>query len=314
MPVLALVLSAGAAVLFAVGYVLQYHEAHEAPQRLFLSPRLLLELVRHKVWLAGLGASVAGAGLQAWALSVGSLAVVEPVTTTTVLFALPLAAAWQRQRVRAHEWLGAVMLTGGIAVLLGVGAPTPGRVEMPGWQWAVAVGAAWALAFGLIRGSRRLASPAFCTAAVAGAAGVLFGLQDALSHSVFTQLGNGGTGVLLTWQPYVLAVTAVYGLTLAQSAYETGTFSASLPPMLVAEPVIGMCIGVFALGERLNNSTGAMALEVIGAVVMIAGTWLLARSPTVTGEHRRRLLRRASGPASASALRPRARAGSAVRR
>ena len=54
----------------------------------------------------------------------------------------------------------------------------------------------------------------------------------------------------LSWQPYVLLITAVYGLTLAQSAYEAGSLSASLPPMAIGEPVIGILIGIVALNAK----------------------------------------------------------------
>jgi hypothetical protein len=69
-------LALAASLFFAAGYVLQYHEAHEAPRGLFLSPRLLLELLRHRIWLAGLAAMFIGSALQAWALDEGRLAVV----------------------------------------------------------------------------------------------------------------------------------------------------------------------------------------------------------------------------------------------
>src|SRR5579875_2419606 len=109
-----LVLSLVAALFFAAGYVLQYHEAHEAPERLFLSPRLLLELAKHKIWLFGIAAMVVGDGLQALALDKGSLAIVEPVLTASLLFALPLSAAWRRETLRRREWLGALAVSAGL--------------------------------------------------------------------------------------------------------------------------------------------------------------------------------------------------------
>ena len=66
-------LAFAASVCFAAAYVLQYHEAHEAPRGLFLSPRLLLELAHHRIWLGGIAAMMVGNGLQAWALGTGSL-------------------------------------------------------------------------------------------------------------------------------------------------------------------------------------------------------------------------------------------------
>jgi hypothetical protein len=66
--------------------------------------------------------------------------------------------------------------------------------------------------------------------------------------------------------------------------------------MTVGEPVIGILIGMLALNEQFNSSPMALAWESLGALVMIWGTWLLARSPLVTRKHRRHLLHRDDEP------------------
>jgi drug/metabolite transporter (DMT)-like permease len=287
-----LLLSLAASVCFAAGFVMQYHEAHEAPQKLFLSPRLLLELVRHRIWLGGIAAMVVGDGLQAAALAMGSLAVIEPVLTTSLLFALPLSAAWRRERLQRKEWLGAFLVSAGLGVLLGVGSPTIGNSDMAGYQWLLVVLASWGAALLMVVGGTRSPWPSTKAALIGGAAGVLFGLQDALTRFCLHGLSHNFTGLFFSWQPYLLLVTAVYGLTLMQSAYEAGSLTAALPPIAIGEPVVGMLIGLFALNERLDASTVALALEAAGAVVMITGTWMLGRSPLVCGNRHPSRLRR----------------------
>ena len=279
-----LVLALAASLFFAASYVLQYHEAHEAPKGLFLSPRLLLELAKHRVWVFGILAMFVGNGLQAWALAKGSLAVVEPVLTASLLFALPISAAWRRERLRAQEWIGAVMVSAGLGLLLGVGSPTVGRADMPQYEWLLVTLAASGLALTLVAAGQRAPWPSYKAALIAGGAGVLFGLQDALTRYCLHWIDRDFMHLVLSWQPYVLLVTAVYGLTLAQSAYEAGSLTAALPPMTVGEPVIGMLIGMLALNEQLNNSPGALVWEAFGALIMIWGAWMLARSPLVVGK------------------------------
>lgn len=279
-----LVLALAASVFFAASYVLQYHEAHEAPKGLFLSPRLLLELARHRIWVGGIIAMFIGDGLQAWALAKGSLAVVEPVLTASMLFALPLSAAWRRERLRAMEWIGAVLVSAGLGLLLGVGSPTVGRADMPQYQWMLVTLAAWGLGLALVAAGQRAPWPSYKAALIGGGAGVLFGLQDALTRYCLHWIGRDFTHLALSWQPYVLLVTAVYGITLAQSAYEAGSLTAALPPMTVGEPVIGMLIGILALNEQLNNTPLHLFWEAVGAGAMIWGTWMLARSPLVVGK------------------------------
>ena len=278
-----LLLAFASSLFFAAAYVLQYHEAHEAPRRLFLSPRLLVELARHRIWVAGIVAMLVGDGLQAAALASGSLAVVEPILTASLLFALPISAAWRRERLSRVEWAGAVMVSAGLGLVLGIGTPTTGNADMGGYEWLMVGLTSWGLALLLVAAGLRTPWPSYRAALVGAGAGVLFGLQDALTRYCLHWLGKDFTHLVLSWQPYILLVTAVYGLTLAQSAYEAGSLSAALPPMAVGEPIIGMLIGLIALNERLDTSAVSLAFEVFGAVVMVWGAWLLARSPLVIG-------------------------------
>src|SRR4051794_40635982 len=204
-----LVLALAASVFFAASYVLQYHEAHEAPKGLFLSPRLLLELARHRIWVGGLLAMFVGNGLQAWALARGSLAVIEPVLTVSLLFALPISAAWHREKLRRTEWTGAVLVSAGLGVLLGVGSPTVGRADMPQYQWILVTLATWGLGLVLVAAGMRAPWPSYKAALIGGGAGVLFGLQDALTRYCLHWIGRDFTHLALSWQPYVLLVTAV---------------------------------------------------------------------------------------------------------
>jgi drug/metabolite transporter (DMT)-like permease len=279
-----LLLALTASLFFAAAYVLQYHEAHEAPQGLFLSPRLLVELARHKIWVGGIIAMLIGDGLQAWALGIGSLAVVEPVLTASLLFALPLSAAWRREKLRRTEWIGAVLVSAGVGLLLGVGSPTAGDADMPQYQWLLLTLAAWGLGLILVAAGRRAPWPSYKAAFIGGGAGVLFGLQDALTRYCLHWISRDFTHLALSWQPYVLLITAVYGLVLAQSAYEAGSLSASLPPMIVGEPVIGGLIGIVALNEHLGTTPAGLFWETFGVVIMVWGTIMLARSPLVLGK------------------------------
>lgn len=281
---LVLLLSFVAALFFAVGFVLQYHEAHEAPKQLFLSPRLLLELAHHRVWVAGILVMFIGDALQAVALGRGSLAVVEPILTTSLLFALPLSAAWRREKLQREEWIGAVCVSLGLGLLLGVGAPTVGRSDMPFDRWLLVVLASWGGALAMVAAAKRSRSSAPRAALIGGAAGTLFGLQDALTGYCLHEMSHNFWHLAVAWQTYLLIVTAVYGLALMQSAYEAGSLTAALPPITVGEPIVGMLVGVFALNEQLNKSSVALAFEAIGAVVIIVGTWLLSRSPLVCGD------------------------------
>jgi drug/metabolite transporter (DMT)-like permease len=300
-----LVLSLAAAICYAAGIVMQYHEAHQAPDRLFLSPRLLGTLARHPLWLAGLAVMFAGQGLQAVALDHGDLSVVEPALTLSLLFAIPLSAAWRRERVSRIDWTGAVLVCAGLGLLLGVGAPTSGHSNMPDSDWLIVVAGAWGATALLIVLGTRCRWPAPRAAMIGAASGVLFGLQDALTPSCLHLLTRHPAQLLISWQFYLFWVTAIYGIVLMQSAYKAGPLTAGLQTMTIGEPIAGMLIGIFALGERLGTTPTALALEALGAVVMILGSALLARSPLVCGRHHpSRLITEGLGKIEAKLMRP----------
>ncbi len=282
---MALMLSLAAAICYAAGFVLQYHEAHEAPDKLFMSPRLLATLLRHPLWVFGLVVIIAGQALQGAALDSGSLAVVEPVLTLSLLFALPLSAAWRRERLSRQEWVGAICVSAGLGVLLGVGAPTAGHTDMSGRQWLLVMLVGWGAALALVAAGKRSPWPAPRAALLGAAAGLLFGVQDALTPYCLHLMSHHPLGLLLAWQTYMFFATSMYGMVIVQSAYKAGPLTAALPPVTIGEPVAGMLIGLVALGEHLSATPLALGFEAAAAVVMVTGTWILGRSPLVCGRY-----------------------------
>ena len=57
---------------------------------------LIRRLVRSPLWLVGWFTNLFGFFVQAAALHFGSVALVQPLLVTQLLFALPLASAWRR--------------------------------------------------------------------------------------------------------------------------------------------------------------------------------------------------------------------------
>lgn len=281
---LAVALSFATALCYAAGYVLQYHEAHSVPDKFFLSPKMLVELVRHRIWVAGIIVMFIGNGLQAGALAIGSLAVIEPILTTALLFALPLSAAWRRERMTRRDWYGAIAVCVGLGLLLGVGQPTAGQTTMAEHNWMLVTLGTWAAALSLIAVARRSESPSIRASLIGAASGILFGLQDAMTrYCMHAMTHHEIHSLLLDWKPMTSVVTGIYGIALMQSAYKAGPLTAGLPTISVGEPVAGMLIGVFALNEHLNASSAAVTFEIIGGIIMVAGTWTLARSRLVCG-------------------------------
>lgn len=291
---LAVLVALAAAICYAVGWVLQQREAAVEAERPSLSPALLVHLLHRPVWVIGIVAMVLGNLLQAYALAVGSLTMVEPVLVTSLLFALPLGAAWSRQHLHGREWLAACAVSVGVAALLVVGAPTDTTHYGMAVNWFIAGGAtmvATAIAVSLgLRTSGTVRGALF-----ACAAGSLFGLQDAITKALFSHVHHDGVAVILTsWQTYALIGAAIYGLLLSQDAYSAAPLPASLPPLTVGEPIVGMAVGVGVLGEHFDVTGSRGAWEILAVLVMVWGSYALASSPLVVAEQRVDAARRAA--------------------
>jgi drug/metabolite transporter (DMT)-like permease len=279
------------AVLLAVGFVVQQHVASLTPDEERLSPRLLLDLLHRPLWLLGIVSMVAGQIVEALALRQGALTVVEALTATNVLFALPMAAAWRRRRLCRRDWVGAAGIVVGLAAFVVAADPGPARsAVVPLASWVIA-GLAVVVAAGVLiaLGVRRAA---FTQATMFGlGAGVLFGLQDALTQRVL-HVPLTVEHFFGSWVPYSLVAVGAAGLLVAQSAYQAAPLKASLPAINIAEPVTGIGIGAGLFDQGLRVTPVPLTFELLGIVCMMTGLLLVARSDLVSGKRSHHPLRK----------------------
>jgi len=274
---LVVALALAAALAYAAAMVLQQHEAGEADQSSSLRPGLVVELARRPVWVGGIVANLVGYGLRFAALSKGSLVVVQPLLVTSLLFALPLSAAWHRlPRLRPEGWAAAGAIVAGLALFLtAAGSSGAGRTPS-GAAWLGAAAACAAGAGGVVLAGRREAGPRRA-ALLAGAGGVLLSLTAALTKAVATGLRADGLDVALRWTPWALLAVGLLSMVVVQSAFGAAPLSASLPVLMVVEPLASLALGVWLFGEHVAGGLGARGLELVGLVLAGAGVVVLAR-------------------------------------
>jgi drug/metabolite transporter (DMT)-like permease len=281
----AVVLALCAAFCFAVGSLIQQGAARQTHSR-SLRLGLLVALVRDRRWLGGLALTVFSFGVQAAALAFGPLALVQPLATLDVLFALPLIAHLNRRRLGRRSIIGGVCVAVGMAAFVAISPPTSG-VGTPGfaaWVPALAgVGALTALT-GVI--ALRVHGPARVML-LAAAAAVIYGVLDALTKSTVDMLPARGLGVLATWEPYALAVAGILGGLFGQSAFNAGPLSLSLPVVDTVEPAAAVILAVIVFDESLASSPWLLALQLAGAATAVTGIALLSHSGVVLDEDRR---------------------------
>jgi drug/metabolite transporter (DMT)-like permease len=274
-------LALGAAGCFGVANVLQTVSVRRTAPPRGVELGLVARLARDPLWLAGLSASIGGFGLEAVALGLAPVVLVQPLIVAELLFALPLGALAAGSRLGRREWSGAVAVAAGLGLFMLVVRPSNPRFTTSGDTWttlACVAAATVAVLVGVAVRVRGLAR----TSAMAAAAAVALGLLAVLTKTAAHDFAAHGMSAVLTWQPWAVAAAGVVGLSLAQNTFGAGPLAVSLPLIDVGEPLVASIISVVVFGERLGHLTVASAgLLVSAGLVVTAGVVLLDRSPLV---------------------------------
>ena len=294
-----------AAVLLGIGFVLQQYSARQEPESRFLSLRILTDLLRKPRWLIGIACMVAGQLLAAWSIGHLELTLVEPLLTTYLLFALILAVPMSKQAMHWTEVAGALILCVGVTLLSLSRSTKPIGLSFGSFSHWPAAAIIAGIAFVAVQIGLRQRGPARAT--LTGlAAGLVFGIQDALTRQTLEILqGHPITVLLATWPPYCLLATGIVGLWLMQNAFSAGPLHASLPTIAAGEPVAGIALGIVVFGDRIQISPGMLAIEAGGIAALIVGVVLVARSSAFGGLRKiPRAITPHATPAEAATRRP----------
>ncbi len=273
-----IVLALLSAALFGAGVALQQRPASEVPVRYAGRLVLLARVARQPAWVAGAVAELLGFALQVAALRRGSLIVVQPLITTSLIFTIALVSSWTHEPVSRAEWTAVISVVVGLAGFLVLAAPSEhssGVTSRADWLlFTVPLLAALALLVPAgLRGSVRR------RAVILGlAAGLGDGFMAVLTKA-FAQSTEEGIGSMLTsWVPYALCGAGIVALVLSQTAYQTGRPKVSLPLITVVEPLVSCGAGVFLFGEAVHLGGARGPFVVVAVAVMGAGLVVLSRS------------------------------------
>jgi drug/metabolite transporter (DMT)-like permease len=297
---MAVLLALAAALCFAAGTVLQQKVAAQASDDEAVSAGFLVRLAREPLWLAGIAVDGLGFVFQALALKVGQLAVVQPLLAATIVFALPMGAALTGKRIGRRELIGALAVTGGLALFLVTSNPSDGRDGAPLGDWLLAAAVLGPLSAALfligMRSQGRRRATYFGLAA-----GVLFGVSAALTKTTVDQLSGGIPHVVLSWQLYALIAVGYASVSLSSASLQTGELAPAIATSMALDPITSLVLGVTLFEESLRSGAFAVAAAVVGLGVMIGGITLLAADERGDGRTRRRSsVRSPARPATAA--------------
>jgi drug/metabolite transporter (DMT)-like permease len=274
---MASVLALIAAFLFALAAALQQKGALNLPEVSLRNPSSLAGLAAQTTWLVGTLMLLTGYVFQAGALDRGRLAIIQPLLVMTVVFALPLGYFLTSQVVGRFEVIGSAVIVLGLALFAIFGDPAGGNENAPGEEWAIAIAVLTVVSVAVLVYARR-GGPTMRAAAYGTVAGILFGLSASLTKPTLGYLHAGIAELFTHWQPYALALAGVSGFVLQQVSLGTGKLAPSVATVSVANPVVGILLGVLLLDERLSRPAWHVVVACIGLGFALGGAVLIALS------------------------------------
>lgn len=275
---IASVLALGAALFIAVGDVYQQRSAHEVTDENVGSVALLVRLLRDGRWWAGSLLATAGFVLQAAALGLGSVVLVQALLSTSLLFALPLSAWSAGRRITAGQWLWAMLLAAAVAVVVTVGNPSEGSARAGFDAWMPVIVTLGPALVACLVAARVMAGTPAAAVLLGLASGSLWGLFAVLTKGVVDQLDHGIVALIKTPELYPWVLVAVAATAVQQSAFRAGSMASSLPAVSVSEPLVGSTVAIAVLGEVLRPGEAGWASLGLAVAAMVVAIVALARS------------------------------------
>ncbi|GHF37215.1 DMT family transporter [Streptomyces morookaense] len=229
--------------------------------------------LRRAGWWGAVALTCAGAGLHVVALAFGPLSLVQPLGALTIVFALPMAALFDRRPVGGAGWRGALLATAGLAGLLSLTGP-PRAETLGSAQRPVLTGVVLACVAALVLLARCMRRPVVRGVVLAAAAGTAFGMASVFTKAADEDFEAHRVGALLP-ALVVIAVLATAGMLLSQASYRGAGLAAPLSTVTIVNPVVAAAVGVVVLGEGFRYGLAGGLLAVAAGAVAAAGVVVL---------------------------------------
>jgi hypothetical protein len=263
----------------ATAVVLQRRAAAQVPPERSMHFSLMADLLRRKVWLAGIAMVTVAAVAQAAALATGPIALVQPIFIIELPVTLVLATLVGHNRAMLHRLPWAAIITTTVALGAGLAFAQPSgatdAAQDSGWAIALIVtGAFLAVLIFTAIGTR--GEPRAALLGLAAACG--YALTAALMKNAMADLSAGAVQFFTSWHIYATAAAGVGALFLLQNALQAGSLVASQPMLTVGDALISISYGVTLFNEELRVGWWLLP-EIIALMAIIVGCVQTAKSP-----------------------------------
>lgn len=283
----AILLATAAGFFTAASSTCQRRGAARAPGNDDFSVTLILRLIRDPVWLLGIVSLILGFACQAVALHFGSLALVQPILASEMLFVFGFMALLSPRRLGRGDVLAALAMAVGLGAFLFTADPYGGRPHAPAPLWLLSgvagIGLVVMLTLAAVTPLRRgtHSSGARRAALLGAASGVTWGYLAAVIKELGSHVDSGVSGLLTTWSLYVLLVVGIGSMILSSNALRAGPLAASQPGFTIVDPLVASLLGVFIFRDRLHLAPFDLGVEIAAACVLIWGVVALSHSNLV---------------------------------
>ncbi len=263
----------------ACAAVLQRKAAAQIPADRSMHLSLIADLLKRRVWLAGIGMVIVAAVAQAAALATGPIALVQPIFIIELPVTLVLAAIanHNREALRTLPWTAIATTTIALGAGLALAQPSGATDSAPDASWVIALivtGGFEALLITAALGTK--GEPRAALLGLAAACG--YALTAALMKNAIADLSEGAVQFFTSWHVYATAVAGVGSLFLLQNALQAGSLVASQPMLTVGDALISISYGVTLYSEDLRVGWWLLP-EIVALAAIIAGCVQIAKSP-----------------------------------
>lgn len=272
-----------AALLYALSDFFEQRAASRAA-----SEGALRRMVRDKVWGLGWALGTVAYLVQAVALRLGSVALVQSLQVTTLLFSLRLSTVGRPERAGRREYAGGAAICAGLALFLVLRGDVRGSGGRPDRPLLLLLLGLCGVVVAVLYALSRLRRGAARAVLLALAAGTALGCGGTLVKLTTTDLTTRGVLATATdWPGYAVAVATALGMVLQQVAFASGRLPTATTAMVVANPLVGTLLAVIGFRESLPSSPLRLLGIAAGGVLIAVGVTVLAHSPLLHGSDAR---------------------------
>jgi drug/metabolite transporter (DMT)-like permease len=265
-----------ASLLYNTSIALQALEAREVSGEHSLRPSLIGRLIRNRRWLGATALGLAGWPLEIVALLLAPLTVVQPCLAIGLVFLLWLAATRLGERPGWREALAVAAVVIGVA---GVALAAPERSTDHADGGAIALAAALVAIPLLGPYALRGRSTALGTLAILSA-GCGYAWTAIASKLLTDELAAGALLIALAWLA-TAALSEGLALLSEMSALQHRAATHVAPTMFAVQVLVPVLLAPLIFGESWSSTPLGGAVLVASMAVAVAGTVLLAGSPSV---------------------------------